>query len=226
MISLQPSTPINISLLQSQLASHPDKQFVDYLISGLENGFDTGFQELPSQPLVCKNLQSANKDPKAVSLLIQKEVQKGFLQGPFDNIPFNSYRINPVGLAEHKYSKKQRLIVDMSAPHNNPSHPSLNSLIDKETHSLQYVKIDDAIRIIKSLGPGSLLIKTDISDAFKLLPIRPDLWPYHGISWEKFFFFQAGIWEPLQPQNIRPFVSSYFVDCKKQLPDYKYAPLT
>ena len=32
-------------------------------------------------------------------------------------IPFSLYRINSVGLAEHKYSKKKRLIVDMSDPH-------------------------------------------------------------------------------------------------------------
>ena len=79
----------------------------------------------------------------------------------------------------------------MSAPHNNLEHPSLNSLIDKEAHSLQYVTIDDAIRLIKSLGPGTLLFKTDISDAFKLVHIRPDLWPYHDISWNNMFYFYS-----------------------------------
>ncbi|XP_033730096.1 uncharacterized protein LOC117319390 [Pecten maximus] len=43
----------------------------------------------------------------------------------------------------------------MSAPHNDTENPSLNSLIDKEEFSLQYVRLDDAIRMIKELGKGS-----------------------------------------------------------------------
>ena len=79
----------------------------------------------------------------------------------------------------------------MSSPHNSETHPSLNSLIDKDSYSLQYVRIDDAISVIKRLGSGALLIKTDISDAFKQLPIRPDLWPFHGVSWNsQYYFFQ------------------------------------
>ena len=162
---------------------------MDFLIYGLTNGFDTGFLQVPETPLICKNLQSAIQDPKTVTDLIAKEKEKGFLVGPFDSIPFSSYRINPVGLATHKYSLKKRLIVDMSAPHDDPDHPSLNSLIDKESYSLQYVRIDDAIRIIKNKGRNARLIKTDISDAFKLIPIRPDLWPFHGIQWQQKFYF-------------------------------------
>ncbi|XP_069118939.1 uncharacterized protein [Argopecten irradians] len=78
----------------------------------------------------------------------------------------------------------------MSAPHDDPLNPSMNSLIDKDSHSLKYVKIDDAITLIKNLGKRSWLMKTDISDAFKLPPISPELWPLHGISWkEKYYFF-------------------------------------
>ncbi|XP_033759994.1 uncharacterized protein LOC117342104 [Pecten maximus] len=110
----------------------------------------------------------------------------------FNNIPSSPSAAagSAEQLREHKYSKKKRLIVDMSAPHNDPENPSLNSLIDKDSHSLQYVKIDDAINLIKKLGKGTWLVKTDISDAFKLMPIKPELWPLHGVSWNhKFYFF-------------------------------------
>ena len=91
----------------------------------------------------------------------------------------------------------------MSAPHNNLEDPSLNSLIDKEAHSLQYVTIDNAIRLIKSLGPGTLLFKTDISDAFTLVPMHPDMWPYHGISWKnKFYSYSRLVQESFQPQSL------------------------
>ena len=31
--------------------------------------------------------------------------------------------------------------------------------------------------------------KVDISDAFKLIPIHPSLWPYHGIKWNNNYYY-------------------------------------
>ena len=33
------------------------------------------------------------------------------------------------------------------------------------------------------------MCKTDISDAFKLIPIKPELWPFHGIKWNNQYYF-------------------------------------
>ena len=82
--------------LKAELASHPDRDFVEYLLDGFTYGFDTGFVSLPPTSYICKNLQSGLKDPESVSSLLGKEVDKGFLQGPFDSIPFQDYRINPI----------------------------------------------------------------------------------------------------------------------------------
>ncbi|XP_060070454.1 uncharacterized protein LOC132550409 [Ylistrum balloti] len=184
------STPICVEALHSKLQGHPDQQFVNKLIHGLTHGFDTGLQHLPINSIVCKNLRSAISDPGSVSELLEKELNKGYLIGPFDNIPYSRYRINPLCLAEHKYSKKKRLIVDLSTPHRDTNNPSLNSLIDKLTCSLKYVTVDDAIYIIKHCGLDAWLMKTDITDAFKLIPIDPFLWPYHGVKWNnKYYFF-------------------------------------
>ncbi|CAG2198330.1 unnamed protein product [Mytilus edulis] len=185
------STPIRINILSKHLIDHPDPNFKQYLFDGLSSGFHTGLMTLPSSSIICKNLKSALLNPSCVSELLQSEVPKGYLLGPFDSIPYTNFRINPIGLAEHKNSKKKRLIVDLSAPHENADHPSLNELIDKEEFSLQYVTIDDAIHLIKNLGSKSWLNKTDITDAFKIMPLKQDLWPFHGIQWDnKFFFFQ------------------------------------
>ena len=137
----------------------------------------------------CKNLLSARSQIEITTKLIESEVQKGFLVGPFNKMPFDIYRVNPVGIAEGKYSKKKHLIVDLSAPHNDQDHTCLNELINKEDFSLNYVTIDHAIDIIKKTGKGSWLCKTDISDAFKLIPIHPSLWPFHGIKWNDEYYF-------------------------------------
>ena len=116
----------------------------------------------------CKNLFSARRNAQDVQEMIDKEISKGYLYGPFDSPPFESYRVSPLGLAIGKYSWKKRLIVDLSAPHVNPDHVSINDLIDKESCSMTYVKIDDTNKSICQYGKGALMTKWDISDAFKI----------------------------------------------------------
>ena len=54
------------------------------------------------------------------------------------------------------------MIVDLSSPDPN----SVN-------HSLRYASMDDALRLIRSLGPGCLLLKMDLKDAYRVVPIHP-----------------------------------------------------
>ena len=125
------------------------------MIEGFSYGFHTGLKKLPSSTLELNNLLSARGQPEITRNLIRKEVEKGFLSGPYENMPFPVYRVNPIGVAEGKYSNKKRLIVDLSAPHDDTSDTSLNSLIDKEEYSLNYVTTDHAIRIFKQTGINS-----------------------------------------------------------------------
>lgn len=160
------------------------------MCNGLRNGFSTGISPLPTETLECKNNLSASRNPDIVSRLLQAELEKGYVIGPFDKSPFTVYRVNPLGLAEHKYSGKQRLIVDLSAPHSD-NDSSLNDLIVKEDYSLHYVTIDDAVDQIRLLGANALLCKFDIADAFKQVPIHPSMWPFHGIKWrDQYYFFK------------------------------------
>lgn len=178
------STPIDIKCLAEHLESHPDCQFVHYLCYGLQHGFDTMVSqthtELPTR--TCKNLLSARTQPSDVNRLLQMECDNGYMLGPFENLGFDKYVINPIGIAEGRYSRKKRLIVDLSSPHSGPN-PSINDLIDKEQCSLSYVRIDDAIKAIQQYGQGAILCKFDIKDAFKLLPIHPSQWHLFCVKW-------------------------------------------
>ena len=42
-----------------------------------------------------------------------------------------------------------------------PEGDSINDHIPKDLYSLQYVRVDDAIHILQTLGPGSFMAKTD-----------------------------------------------------------------
>lgn len=82
--------------------------------------------------------------------------------------------------------------MDLSAPHNNSTHTSINDLINKEDCTLSYVTIDDAIREIVKQGRGSLMCKVDISDAFKIVPILPTQYHLYCIRWEdNYYYYQT-----------------------------------
>lgn len=130
-------------LLQACLATHPSQWLSKFLV-GFTEGFHTGFVSLPLGTFECQNLRSSSTDMEAVDLLLQFELEKGFVIGPFSKLPLRIWRVNPLGLVKGKFSNKLRLIYDLSAPH--CSHvPSLNFLIPLEEFSLKYASVDQAI---------------------------------------------------------------------------------
>ena len=52
----------------------------------------------------------------------------------------------------------------------------MNDFIPDQFSSVQYASIGDAITLIKSLGRGCYMAKTDIKSAFRIIPIHPDDW--------------------------------------------------
>ncbi|XP_071171222.1 uncharacterized protein [Mytilus edulis] len=180
---------INVNNLEKELAKHPDRNFVKYLLDGITNGFDTMVSKTELPTVECKNLQSAFRNPDSVDIIIKQEVDKGYLVGPFKKLPFDRYRVSPIGIVEGKYSGKKRLIVDLSSPHESQDHFSINDLIDKEQCSLSYVKIDDAINAIKEFGRLSILNKADIADAFKQLGIKRDQHHLYCIKWRNLYYY-------------------------------------
>lgn len=175
--------------MKQELESYSETEFVDYLCNGLTDGFDTMISYIDVPTRECCNLRSAINQSDIVDALIESETGKGFLEGPFDFLPFEKYRVSPIGVAIGKYSGKPRLIVDLSSPHEDVSHQSVNDMIDKDQCSLSYVRIDDAISIIQKLGRNTTMCKTDISDAFKLMPILPSQWHMFCIKWRKHYYY-------------------------------------
>ena len=76
-------------------------------INGGKKVFFTGITNPPTQPFECKKLLSATKYADDVSLLVNKELEKGYLIGHFIKPPFNIYTASPIGIVEGKYSGKK-----------------------------------------------------------------------------------------------------------------------
>ena len=49
----------------------------------------------------------------------------------------------------------------------------MNDGIPPDLCSLQYASVDDAVRVIQRLGRGTQLIKLDIQDAYRIVPVHP-----------------------------------------------------
>lgn len=76
------------------------------------------------------------------------------------------------------------MIMHLSAPKGS----SVNDGIDKAKHSLHYVTVDDAVRIIQKHGPGCLLAKVDLKHAFRICPVNKADWPLLGIYWQGCYY--------------------------------------
>jgi hypothetical protein len=95
----------------------------------------------------------------------------------------------------NNYSKKKRLILDLSATHNDHDINS-NGLIDRDKCFMSYIKINDAIKIITQYGKSTLLCKYGIFDAFKIIPVKSDQWPLFCMKWKSsyYYFVRLSFW--------------------------------
>jgi len=71
------------------------------------------------------------------------------------------------------------LIVDLSSPHGH----SVNDGIDPEAFNLQYVKVDDIIRMVSKHGRGALMAKFDVEAAYRNVPVHPHDRYLLGLKW-------------------------------------------
>ncbi len=74
----------------------------------------------------------------------------------------------PLSLKEKKIPGKYRLIQDLSQREG----LSVNDAIPVETGAVSYDTVDNAVRMIQGYGQGSVLGKTDVEHAYKLVPIH------------------------------------------------------
>ena len=109
-----------------------------------------------------RNLISASQHPEVVSGNIQKEVQLGRIAGPFSSPPLPDLQCHPIGVVPKKHSREWRTIYHLSYPEGD----TINDRIPKDPYSLQYVRVDDVIAILRSLGPGSFMAKMDLKSPF------------------------------------------------------------
>ena len=208
------STPINVVVLERELSQHPDRIFVSNIINSLRYGTHVGYTG-PQKPRVSRNLISAIQHPEVVSGNLRKELGLDRVAGPFNSPPLPNLQCHPVGVVPKKHSSEWRTIYHLSYPEGD----SINDHIPKDPYTLQYVRVDDAIHILQSLGPGSFMAKTDLKSAFRLIPIHPDDWHLLGIHWQDQYYVDLYL-----PFGLRsaPFLFNQFSDALEWILKHNY----
>ena len=137
------------------------------------------------------------------------------MAGPFNSPPLPNLQFHPVGVVPKKHSSEWRTIYHLSYPEGD----SINDHIPKDPYTLQYVRVDDAIHILQSLGPGSFMAKTDLKSAFRLIPIHPDDWHLLGIHWQDQCYVDLYL-----PFGLRsaPFLFNQFSDALEWILKHNY----
>ncbi|XP_063790754.1 uncharacterized protein LOC134945420 [Pseudophryne corroboree] len=170
-------SPIIVPELQRWLSLYPDEAAASFLLEGFQHGFRL---PIPDSVYVVarQNLRSAREFPQEVRRKVDGEIGLGRMAGPYALSPLPSLCISPVGVVPKKAIGKFRLIQHLS----HPPGLSVNDAIPEAQCRVQYQSFDDALRLVRDCGPGSLLAKLDVESAFRLLPLHPDSLRFLGFK--------------------------------------------
>ena len=186
----QISTPIKPDRLHHHLTHIGyDKGTTDYLVNGFANGFYLD-NYAPVQNISAKNSKAVKQSESVVAEKIDQELKAGRIAGPFDTPPFDPFHISPLNIREKKTPGKYRLLHNLSYPYDGTS---INANIPQNCKKVTYSTVNDAIYKLLHLPIGAYTAKSDIADAFRLVPIHPSEYPKLGFSFREKFYFDKNL---------------------------------
>ena len=113
---------------------------------------------------------SAYQHAGVIDVYLANEVSLGGMVGPFNSTPVQNLQMSSFGVIPKKGQPgKWYLIVDLSSPQGH----SVSDGIDPNSWHLQYIKIDDIIKMVLKFGPGALMAKFDIESAHRNIAVHP-----------------------------------------------------
>ena len=174
------STPLKWEAWATELESHPDREYAQYIVAGIKQGFRIGFNYESHRCNSAKsNMFSAVQHPQPIEAYISKEVAAGQIIGPIP-VDVEGIHVSRFGIIPKPHQQgKWRLITDLSHPHG----CSVNDGIDPQLCSLSYVSVDDAVRTVWRLGVGTVLAKFDLDSAYRQIPVHPQDRLLLGVMW-------------------------------------------
>ena len=157
------------------IESEYDRKKMRFLVDGFTNGFSLKYGGPVKFRRKSCNLPLSVGSPTELWNKIMAEVKAKRYAGPFRKIPYKYYIQSPVGLVPKDKGKKTRLIFHLSYPRNGVS---VNSSIPEEFCSVKYPDFMDAVELCLQAGKGCYIAKSDMSMAFRNVPMNRKAWCY------------------------------------------------
>ena len=179
-------TPLNVNRYAELLKlANYNQEETRFLMDDFTRGFDIGYRGPTNRQSRSENIPFTVGDKYELWCKIMTEVKERRYIGPFEEIPFENYIQSPVGLVPKKGKNKTRLIFHLSfcLGEDNPNEQSVNVATPKEWCTVQYQDLDHAVKqcllvskeaSINFKSKTIVLGKTDLSNVFRVLPLRPD----------------------------------------------------
>jgi hypothetical protein len=174
--------PVRVGRLQLHLQGYP---LAGRIIDGFTNGFRLQFDG-PQMPLSSKNSPSAAVNPQIIQEKLAKESALGRIAGPFSQPPLPNFKSSPLALREKSTPGTFRLLHNLSYPYD---ISSLNRNIPKTATTVKYQTLQDAINFIQASKQPAWFAKSDIADAFRIVPVHPDNYNLLGFSFQNHYYY-------------------------------------
>ncbi len=175
-------TPLQVEVWGHYLSGHPDRVFTHYLLKGIGQGFRICFHPRSACQQAKRNLRSTYQHPEVVDAYLAQELRlhRVVRLHPSVACTLPNLQISPIGvIPKQNRPNKWRLIIDLSSP----DGTSVNDGLNRAQCTLQYASIDDVVCIVQSLGPGALMAKLDLIEAYRNVPVHPHDRPLIGMRW-------------------------------------------
>ena len=105
------------------------------------------------------------------------EAKKGRLLGPYQTSPIEKLMISPICVIPKSDGKKFQMIFNLS----HPTNWSVNDNIPKDRTSVTYCSVTEVAHwIVQQQGPW-FMAKADLSDAYRMVPIKKSDWKFLGM---------------------------------------------
>ena len=165
-IPLLENVPLQASGWETLLKPHPDRIYAETITTIIRYGVKIGYTGPLDQQIICGNLSSSTADPESLIKDLAKQVAAGRIQRVPKPTPTERFICSPLGLVP-KADGTWRRIHHLSAPVGN----SVNDNIPSEWGALEYATFDQALALVAEAGRNSILIKRDLADAFRYVPV-------------------------------------------------------
>ena len=137
-------------------------------------------------PLTSNNSQSALLQPDVAQTKLLHELSNDRIAGPFHTPPFINFKSSPLALREKQQRGTYRLLHNLSYPYD---LNSVNYNIHKSASTVTYENLSHAVTAIQDSSPNAHMAKSDIADAFRLIPLHPSQYRLTGFNWGNEYYY-------------------------------------